>query len=74
MPDYGFYIARKKEETDLPPRSPDRFPGKLPDDLPSPRHRPGEPIMYDPPKGTDLPLSDPAVTSEINSSDRQELN
>lgn len=31
--------------TELPHESPPR----LPKDLPSPRHRPGEPILYDPP-------------------------
>lgn len=64
MPDYGFYIKRKQEEntahtsnatpmssqpTDLPDQAPKKLPARSPSDLPLPRHRPGEPIMYDPP-------------------------
>lgn len=60
MPDYGFYINRKKEnEPDsseralnaaLPADLPGKTPTKLPTDLPIPRHRPGEPLMYDLPE------------------------
>ncbi len=50
MQDYGFYIKRKKE-TDIP--------GTHPSDLPSPRHRPGEPIMYDPPRTVSQTMIDP---------------
>lgn len=39
--------------TDLPPKSPkiapEKAPPTSPSDLPLPRHRPGEPLMYDPP-------------------------
>ena len=56
MQDYGFYIKREripeKNEslknhviTDLPGKE----PKEQPKDLPSPRHRPGEPILYEPP-------------------------
>lgn len=47
--------------TDLPPAS---NPSPLPSDLPLPRHRPGEPLMYDPPaNGVEVfPISDPDRT------------
>lgn len=65
MPDYCFYIKRKKDDTtadnivqptDLPEKKP-----QTPNDLPLPRHRPGEPIMYDPPaSGLEIyPITDP---------------
>ncbi len=43
--------------TDLPPAA-------QPSDLPLPRHRPGEPLMYDPPaNGVEIfPISDPDRT------------
>jgi hypothetical protein len=44
--------------TDLPVREPEQKP---PMDLPSPRHRPGEPIMYDPPVGRDQRPIDPPI-------------
>lgn len=43
----------KHEITDLPSRQPDH---QIPRDLPSPRHRPGEPILYDPPASEIAPL------------------
>ena len=69
MQDYGFYNKRERTP-DLADQSknnlitdlPDREPRKEPKDLPSPRHRPGEPILYDPPmdEGMEhLPMVDP---------------
>lgn len=69
MQDYGFYIKRERTPnipetpqshviTDLPGKEPKRQP----QDLPSPRHRPGQPVMYDPPVEDDrarIPVMDP---------------
>lgn len=69
MQEYGFYI--KRDRTPEQPESPQdhvitdlphKEPAKQPRDLPSPRHRPGEPILYDPPvdMGMDrIPMVDP---------------
>lgn len=76
MKDLDFYIPREKSTylsrdpdgsapmngliTDLPGKETD--PQRTPRDLPSPRHRPGEPILYDPPRGdmgTQVPAVDP---------------
>lgn len=73
MQDFGFYIKREPSYepsrgsivTDLPSKEPQ----KAPRDLPSPRHRPGEPIMYDPPPekrdGVYEPDTDPTAPNEI---------
>ena len=68
MQDFGFYIKREpfyeppqnSHITDLPVREPEQKPLR---DLPSPRHRPGEPIMYDPPvgMGRDQRQGDPPI-------------
>ena len=44
--------------TDIPLRVPEQKP---PMDLPSPRHRPGEPILYDPPVGREQQIDDPPM-------------
>ncbi len=73
MQDFGFYI--KRDRTELPPQGernvphntvitdlPEREEPLKPRDLPSPKHRPGEPILYDPPVGNSrdvyLPMGD----------------
>lgn len=59
-----------RKQSPIPPKStqppdfPERGSPKQPSDLPLPRHRPGEPIMYDPPvSGIEtFPISDPERT------------
>ncbi|MBQ7325320.1 MAG: hypothetical protein IJW98_06230 [Clostridia bacterium] len=66
MQDLGFYIKREptyepprnSHITDIPVREPEQKPIR---DLPSPRHRPGEPIMYDPPVSGDQRIHEPHV-------------
>ena len=60
MQNSGFYssqeagnnVPKKGQITDIPVREPEP---KSPRDLPPPRHRPGEPILYD----HGLPMVDP---------------
>ena len=64
--------------TDLPDRKSPNPPKDLPRELPSPRHRPGEPILYDPPMdvGMDrIPIVDPTYSplSGMSMNDPMEL-
>ena len=83
MPDLGFYIKRDRTPehpespqshviTDLPAKE----PANKPKDLPMPRHRPGEPILYDPPMEIDrVSLIDPTYPplSGMSMNDPMEL-
>lgn len=51
-------LPRSSHITDIPVREPEQKP---PRDLPSPRHRPGEPIMYDPPVTGEQRIHEPHV-------------
>lgn len=61
MPDRTPKPKRVPKPSPLPSDFP---PDAQPSDLPLPRHRPGEPLMYDPPaNGVEIfPISDPDHT------------